>query len=407
MNSDTIGVERLTVAFECYTIGYIIMSYPRMNVPADDWFNDNNTQTMQHTQYQQSQQQYPQQQYNGQYNAPYIPQQQQPSYPQHIQPQPPQQQYNQYSQQMQSQHTQQQHPSQQPQIFQPQFPSPQPHQPQQQSYAPYNNSSTSDNNFFSSPMATVGMQFGQQFMQSDRFQSTMNKVSSFSIKYYFAVDNSYVINKLKILLLPFIHKQWSRKIYDNNDMYNSNAAQPSSITNYRYPRDDINAPDLYIPLMALVTHTLLISYARGMSGTFSPELIGMTASTTIIVLLLEVLSLKAGLWLIATNYELTPSILDLISYTSYKYVHWIIMLCVSLITNNTIIFYCSVIVFGCFSAFFIMRTLGRSLVRHNTSNSQYGDGDTVAAGTNRRNTFLLFTGLAQLLITFMLVRKAI
>ena len=32
------------------------------------------------------------------------------------------------------------------------------------------------------------------------------------------------------------------------------------------PRDDINAPDLYIPLMALLTYTILAAFALGTYG---------------------------------------------------------------------------------------------------------------------------------------------
>lgn len=380
------------------------MSYPRVNAPTDEWFTDPATKQSASQQsygqpppHQQPQQQYNNQQYTKQQ---YVPQ---PSYPQHVQAQPHQAYgaqpsmyppsqgggYDAYSQPAQQQ---QYMNTQQPQIYHPTITQQQ--QQQQQHYNPADN-------FFSSPMASVGMQFGQQLMHSDRVQSTISKVSSFNIKYYFAVDNTYVINKLRVLLLPFLHKQWSRKQYETAE-YNATGGTP---TNYRVPRDDINAPDLYIPLMALVTYILLISYSKGISGTFSPELIGMTASTTVVMLMLEVLTLKAALYLIATNYELTPSLLDLISYSSYKYVHWIIMLIVSLLTTNTVIFYVTVMVFSCFSAFFIMRTLGRSLVRHDV-NSAYGD-ESAAAGTNRRNTFLLFTGLAQILITVVLVRKVV
>jgi hypothetical protein len=35
---------------------------------------------------------------------------------------------------------------------------------------------------------------------------------------------------------------------------------------YQPPRDDINAPDMYIPVMALVTYVLLVGISLGTSS---------------------------------------------------------------------------------------------------------------------------------------------
>ena len=57
-------------------------------------------------------------------------------------------------------------------------------------------------------------------------------VATSHIKNYFAVDTNYVLKKLVILLFPFTHKNWSPQ-YQQSD--------PVS------PKQDVNAPDLYIP----------------------------------------------------------------------------------------------------------------------------------------------------------------
>ncbi|TYJ24721.1 hypothetical protein E1A91_A08G280600v1 [Gossypium mustelinum] len=56
---------------------------------------------------------------------------------------------------------------------------------------------------------------------------------------YFKVNDQYVMNKLKLILFPFLH-------------------QP--------PIDDVNAPDLYIPLMAFGTYVVLAGFFLGISG---------------------------------------------------------------------------------------------------------------------------------------------
>ena len=55
-----------------------------------------------------------------------------------------------------------------------------------------------------------------------------------NLKTYFAVDTTYVLKKLSILLFPFSHRNWML-YYD----------QSGPVA----PRQDINAPDLYIPGM--------------------------------------------------------------------------------------------------------------------------------------------------------------
>lgn len=59
------------------------------------------------------------------------------------------------------------------------------------------------------------------------------------MKHQFNVSNSYVLNKLRIVVFPWRHRPWSRKVR------RSEASGQSE--GYQSPRDDINSPDLYIP----------------------------------------------------------------------------------------------------------------------------------------------------------------
>lgn len=60
-----------------------------------------------------------------------------------------------------------------------------------------------------------------------------------ALKHYFNVSNSYVVNKLYIVLFPWRHKPWSRQ------------QQPMTVNGqgplFLPPREDINSPDMYIP----------------------------------------------------------------------------------------------------------------------------------------------------------------
>ena len=70
--------------------------------------------------------------------------------------------------------------------------------------------------------------------------------------------------------LPYRHLDWERKP--------AGGGLPLS------PSHDVNAPDLYLPLMAYVTYILVAGFVSGADGRFTPEVLGLTASTgTIIV----------------------------------------------------------------------------------------------------------------------------
>jgi hypothetical protein len=57
-------------------------------------------------------------------------------------------------------------------------------------------------------------------------------------KHYFNVSNSYVVNKLLIVLFPWRHRPWTRR----------QAVGPNGQDSmYLPPREDINSPDMYIP----------------------------------------------------------------------------------------------------------------------------------------------------------------
>lgn len=75
-------------------------------------------------------------------------------------------------------------------------------------------------------------------------------LSASHIKFYFQVDNAYVGKKLALLLFPFAPRDWSLSY--------SSESEPVP------PRLDVNAPDLYIPLMAIVTYISVAGLVLGM-----------------------------------------------------------------------------------------------------------------------------------------------
>lgn len=145
-----------------------------------------------------------------------------------------------------------------------------------------------------------------------------------NFKRYFQVSNQYVVGKLKVwlfflvkqlLLCPFGSKSWKRARQINED--------GSSF--YLPPRQDINAPDLYIPIMAIFTYIVFVGFSAGFKGQFSPQLISSSLSACFVAIILEVsmklllnlqfLVLRLILYLISCPVAL----LDLLALISYKF----------------------------------------------------------------------------------------
>ncbi|KAJ6680696.1 INTEGRAL MEMBRANE HRF1 FAMILY PROTEIN [Salix purpurea] len=88
-----------------------------------------------------------------------------------------------------------------------------------------------------------------------RYQYLISKCFS-DPQYYFQVNDHYVRNKLKIVLLPFLNRgHWTR------------ITEPvGGRLSYEPPINDINAPDLYIPCMSFATYLVLAGISLGLSG---------------------------------------------------------------------------------------------------------------------------------------------
>ena len=246
-------------------------------------------------------------------------------------------------------------------------------------------------------------------------QKQMSGLFSFlnahKLKYYFHVNNRYVLNKLYILLLPFTHKHWKRQPADANeqlDQYGQPAVASLSSA-YKPPSEDVNAPDLYIPTMAFFTYILLMSYAYAATHaerTFDPELIGVLASSTLVALLLETALCRFGLYLISADN--VPHLLDLLAFLSYKYVHAIVCISLALSGGSGLLYWAVVLVMGGLQGLFMMRTMKRALtpvIDASTLASPAGGG--MGGGAMRSNYLLLMVGALQIVIVAFLVRGAV
>ncbi|XVF37691.1 hypothetical protein REPUB_Repub20aG0031400 [Reevesia pubescens] len=99
--------------------------------------------------------------------------------------------------------------------------------------------------------------YGEKILgsSSEYVQSNISRYFS-DPQYYFQVNDQYVRNKLKVVLLPFLHRgHWTR------------ITEPvGGRLSYKPPIYDINAPDLYIPFMAFGTYFVLAGLSLGLQG---------------------------------------------------------------------------------------------------------------------------------------------
>jgi hypothetical protein len=207
-------------------------------------------------------------------------------------------------------------------------------------------------NFMNDPAAQLATQFGQTAFRQGQEYIEQNVRHSYSLyvyyahislwhiltrrshqvnrfvnvsalKHYFVVTNSYVINKLFLVLFPWRHKPWTRR----------QATGPSGQEAwYLPPRDDINSPDMYIPVMSLVTYIFLQALISGLKGQFQPELFGYIATTALVAVVVEILGLKLGCYLLSISNE--SQLLDLVAYSGYKFVGVIVTISVAEIVNG-------------------------------------------------------------------------
>ena len=62
---------------------------------------------------------------------------------------------------------------------------------------------------------------------------------------------------------------------------------------------------------------LLFALLRGLSGKFHPEVLGLTASTALAAVIIELVALKLGCYLLSIS---NSQLLDLVAYSGYKFV---------------------------------------------------------------------------------------
>lgn len=248
----------------------------------------------------------------------------------------------------------------------------------------------------------MALQYGNQLAAQGKevVQRELGKyVPVTRLRYYFAVDTRYVLKKLLLIVFPFTHKDWMVK-YDQDIPVQ--------------PRYDINAPDLYIPTMGYVTYVLLTGFILGLQQRFSPEQIGIQASSALAYIIFEMIMYLITLYV--TNTTANLKTLDLLAHSGYKYIVMIGSLLGGLLFSKTG-YYCCLVYSSLALSYFLVKTLRLQLLSGSQGPEQPQYGLTApyvanpyadnwikpsGGGTKRRVYFLLFVALSQPLISWWL-----
>ncbi|KAJ8387455.1 hypothetical protein AAFF_G00156930 [Aldrovandia affinis] len=225
------------------------------------------------------------------------------------------------------------------------------------------------NNLFSDPMASAAVMYGSSLASQgkDMVNKEISRFMSVNkLKYFFAVDTKYVMKKLLLLMFPYTHQDWEVRYHRDTPLT---------------PRHDVNAPDLYIPTMAFITYILLAGMALGIQKRFSPEVLGLCASTALVWVIIEVLVMLLSLYLLTVHSDL--STFDLLAYSGYKYVGMIFtVLCGLLFGSDG--YFVALAWSSCALMFFIVRSLRMKIL----------SSDSMGAGASAKSRFRLYITVA-------------
>ncbi|KAF9515367.1 hypothetical protein BS47DRAFT_1316137 [Hydnum rufescens UP504] len=241
--------------------------------------------------------------------------------------------------------------------------------------------------------AQMGMQFGRSAVAAgqDYVEKNINTYLPVSLlKHQFNVSNSYVLQKLRLVIFPWRHRPWSRQVRK------SDAGQNEG---WKPPREDINSPDLYIPSMAIVTYVLLAALHAGLQKRFNPEMLGVTSSKAFGVILSDFLIIKLGCYALAISGQ--GQVVDIFAYSGYKFEGIVVTLLARLLGVRGFLYWAIFLYTFVANAFFMLRSLRYVVLPDPTtspSNVSVGNSHIVThSQRGQRRNFLLFVAASQIL----------
>ncbi|KAK9379899.1 YIF1-domain-containing protein [Kockiozyma suomiensis] len=254
-------------------------------------------------------------------------------------------------------------------------------------------------NLFNDTTAQVGLQVGrnavlagQEYVEQNfgRFMS----LSMPTLRSYFNVSNGYVGSKLLLVLFPWRHKLWSRQP--------KRSEVSGSVEGFMPPREDINAPDMYIPVMAFTTYILLSSILAGIKGVFHPEILGYISSVAFAIVIFEILGLRLGCYLLGISND--SQLLDLVAYSGYKFIGVILTMIAGALVSGYFVKYSVFLYTFAANAFFLLRSLRYVVLPESPVNPS--SMNTTSRQRQRRIQFLFaYSFVCQFVLMWMLAKS--
>lgn len=143
--------------------------------------------------------------------------------------------------------------------------------------------------------------------------------------------------------------------------------------------------------MAYVTYVLVAGLVLGTQQRFSPEQIGILASSALAWCIVELAIYSSALYI--ANIQTSLRTLNLLAYSGYKFVGIIVSVLMSLLGGRTA-YYVALVYCSLSLAFYLMRALRVQILQESNQQTSYY-GDVPASGHKRRLYFLLFVTAVQ------------
>ncbi|EAR96999.1 Hrf1 family protein (macronuclear) [Tetrahymena thermophila SB210] len=207
------------------------------------------------------------------------------------------------------------------------------------------------------------------------------------VRSFFDIDNMYILRKMKLILFPFLQRgEWEVKV---NEYASSSQEQ-----NFISPKDNPHSPDLYLPLMGLITFVLVSCLSVGIGDNFQPEIIQRNTSYCLFITFIEIYLYKFLFFLVGIK---NIGILNMLSHLSYRFLSLTCILICNLSFGGWFTFILMVYLLTT-SVFFIFKTLKRYI---QTMSDSFGE---VNFQELSQKNILYLMSIIQLAVSYLLLK---
>jgi hypothetical protein len=139
------------------------------------------------------------------------------------------------------------------------------------------------NRLLNNPLAKVGVEYGRSLLASQAATQLSAGLGGWlrgtRLRAYFHVSQATVLRKIAKMLVPFLHRDWARTPSDGSEEAEAGGLLAASSVEegrgldgssppmtFASAKEDVNAPDLYVGLMAFFTFIVTMGFAQGSIG---------------------------------------------------------------------------------------------------------------------------------------------